>query len=288
LGWFDEQLAQVAGSPGLYGGPYGMFGPLSEREGYINPSPTPYSKTFMRPGQTSPVIMENFGGVPTTDPRTSIEGMERSSPGTVGMTGGMVTSPTPTTGTVPGSPLPSTTGGLPEGFSLTGANNLASFSAPGLLSPFTQQFQRPTPESIRNDPSYQFQFEEGLNAINRDAAGQGTLLTGGTLKELMQYGQGLASTFDDKYWNRELGLYDRTRDIYDTNKLNTYNMLSGAANTGAGAATSYGTNVADLTTDMGTNSALTTLSKGSQNANTFSTLAEQAAEILRKRREGVL
>jgi hypothetical protein len=104
----------------------------------------------------------------------------------------------------------------------------------------------------------------------------------------MQYGQGLASTFDDKYWNRELGLYDRTRDIYDTNKLNTYNMLSGAANTGAGAATSYGTNVADLTTDMGTNSALTTLSKGSQNANTFSTLAEQAAEILRKRREGVL
>ena len=45
-----------------------------------------------------------------------------------------------------------------------------------------------------NDPSYNWRFNEGVRAIDRSAAARGALNSGGTLKALANYGQGLAST----------------------------------------------------------------------------------------------
>lgn len=45
-----------------------------------------------------------------------------------------------------------------------------------------------------SDPSYAWRFGEGVNAIDRSAAAHGSLGSGGTLKALSRFGQGLAST----------------------------------------------------------------------------------------------
>jgi hypothetical protein len=56
------------------------------------------------------------------------------------------------------------------------------------------------------DPSYDFRFKEGQKALERSAAAKGTLLTGGTLKALAAYGQGLASTEFGNIFNRNYQL----------------------------------------------------------------------------------
>ncbi len=98
----------------------------------------------------------------------------------------------------------------------------------GMVSPWTQAFnggpafQARDPNQIKNDPAYQFQLAQGLQGIERGAASKGTLLTGGTLKALEGYGQGLASTYNDKYYNRDVNeyktAYDRTRSEYDLSR----------------------------------------------------------------------
>ena len=49
------------------------------------------------------------------------------------------------------------------------------------------------PASIQGSPGYQFQMDQGLQAVNRNEAAKGMLGSGNRLQELMQYGQGLAS-----------------------------------------------------------------------------------------------
>jgi len=46
--------------------------------------------------------------------------------------------------------------------------------------------------NYRSAPSYQFQLQEGLGAINNSAAARGGLMSGATLKALQGYGQNLA------------------------------------------------------------------------------------------------
>ena len=43
-------------------------------------------------------------------------------------------------------------------------------------------------------PGYQFRQDEGIRAIDRSASARGQLMSGGTLRELQRYGQGLAAT----------------------------------------------------------------------------------------------
>jgi hypothetical protein len=51
-------------------------------------------------------------------------------------------------------------------------------------------------------PGYQFRLAEGTRAIDRSAAARGRLMSGGTLRELTRYGQGLASSEFNTYANR--------------------------------------------------------------------------------------
>jgi hypothetical protein len=55
------------------------------------------------------------------------------------------------------------------------------------------EFKAPTYEEAISDPGYQFALKEGQGAIERSAAAKGTLRSGGTLKDLMDYGQGSAA-----------------------------------------------------------------------------------------------
>ncbi len=65
--------------------------------------------------------------------------------------------------------------------------------------------QSPT-DYLRATPGYQFAFDEGQRAVQSSAAAKGTLLTGGTLKELARYGTGVADQTYDAAARRFLSL----------------------------------------------------------------------------------
>ena len=51
-------------------------------------------------------------------------------------------------------------------------------------------------------PGYEFRLDEGTRAIDRSASARGQLMSGGTLRALQRYGQGLASSEFGNYANR--------------------------------------------------------------------------------------
>lgn len=90
-----------------------------------------------------------------------------------------------------------------------------------------------------DDPSYQFRLQQGQQALERSAAARGGLQSGGTLKALTRYAQGVASTE-----------YQAAFDRYMAEKKNRGNMLSTLAGFGSdatgrlvAAGTNYGNNV---------------------------------------------
>ena len=112
---------------------------------------------------------------------------------------------------------------------------LAALMAPG--GALTRKFGAADFEA---DPGYQFQLAEGEQAANRAAAARGGFNSGRTLKELMRYGQGLASTTYQDAYNR-----------YNTDQSNLYNRLAGIAGTGQTAATTLGNAGANYAANVG-------------------------------------
>lgn len=60
--------------------------------------------------------------------------------------------------------------------------------------------------SFLQSPGYQFRLSEGLRATQASQAARGGLLSGGAMKELTNYGQGLASDEYGNYINQLFGL----------------------------------------------------------------------------------
>lgn len=79
-------------------------------------------------------------------------------------------------------------------------------NAPGFVAP---EFQAPTWQSLQEDPGYQFRLNAGQGALERSAAARGVLRTGGTLKDILEYGQNFAGQEYENAYNRALGAYDR-------------------------------------------------------------------------------
>lgn len=80
-------------------------------------------------------------------------------------------------------------------------NNLAPYLQTGqagntaLQNQIANPFKLPTADEAAATPGFQFQLNEGLKGVNQQASAAGALQTGGTLKALTQYGQGVASTY---------------------------------------------------------------------------------------------
>ena len=94
-------------------------------------------------------------------------------------------------------------------------------------------FQAPTMADALNDPGYQFRLQQGTDALQNAAAAKGTLADSGTLKALIDYGQGAASQEYGNIWNRDFGAwgkgYDVAKGTYDTNVTNQYDNPYNAA-----------------------------------------------------------
>lgn len=97
---------------------------------------------------------------------------------------------------------------------------------------FTQQ------DFLNNqDPAYQFDLQQGQQALQRSAAAQGSLMSGGTLKDLTTYSQGQAS---NEYQNA----YNRFMNGQNT-QFNRLASVAGMGQTATGQLNQGGMNMAN-------------------------------------------
>lgn len=111
-----------------------------------------------------------------------------------------------------------------------GATAIQEMGSPTFQQPFTMQ-------DFQEDPGYQFDLSQGQQAIQRSAAASGGLMSGGTLKSINNYSQGMASNEYQNAYNR-----------FTQNQTNQFNRLASIAGTGQtanGQVVQAGTNMAD-------------------------------------------
>lgn len=111
----------------------------------------------------------------------------------------------------------------------------------GPLAPWTGTFSAPTAAQAEATPGYQFQAQQGEQAVQNSAAASGGLLTGGTLKAEQNYGQGLASENYQNTFNNALTQYQTAYNTFQNNAANAYNREAGIAGIGQTAANQLGT-----------------------------------------------
>lgn len=91
--------------------------------------------------------------------------------------------------------------------------------------------QQPTLDQLQISPAYQFQLQQGLDALNRSAAAQGGAISGGNVKSTQAYAQGMAGT-----------AYQNAFQDFETAQQNNVANLQGIANSGQVASTTQGNN----------------------------------------------
>lgn len=96
------------------------------------------------------------------------------------------------------------------------------FNAPAPFAPPSSQ------DVLNGDPGYGFRVGQGKQALEQSAAARGVLNTGGTLQDLINYGQSAASNEYANAYSRALGTYDENY----RNSLNSYITNFGSALTG--------------------------------------------------------
>jgi hypothetical protein len=69
-------------------------------------------------------------------------------------------------------------------------------------------FQAPTAAQAAATPGEQFQMQQGLQGVEQQLGASGGAATGGALKALTQYGQGVASTYYQNAFNNSLNAYN--------------------------------------------------------------------------------
>jgi len=124
------------------------------------------------------------------------------------------------------------------------------------------------PGDLTKEPGYQFDLQQGEQALGRKQAATGNYFSGQALKEAQDYGTGLA---DKTYGNA----YQR----WLQNQQNTYNMLSGQSAQGINAATGVG----NIYSGMGDVSAGATGEKSNTLNQTLAALLSGSGAIGQKR-----
>jgi len=95
-------------------------------------------------------------------------------------------------------------------------------------------------DALRNTPGYQFQLDQGTQALDRSAAARGGLFSGRAAKELQQFGQGLGDqTYQSAIANLrpsvgtgltaasgQAGIYDNVGDLQANNTMNKANLMN--------------------------------------------------------------
>jgi hypothetical protein len=93
------------------------------------------------------------------------------------------------------------------------------------------------------DPGYAFRLQEGQKALERSAAARGGLMSGGTMKALTGYGQGMASQEYQSAYNRFTGEQDRRFNRLSTLAGFGQNAVSQTGQAGQNFAQQAGQNI---------------------------------------------
>ena len=110
-----------------------------------------------------------------------------------------------------------------QGMGIGGNTGAGGLGYGSLNQPFTAQNFK------QLSPAYQFQLQQGQQGVlNSDSSGQGAL-SGASMKDLIGYNQGMASTSFNNAFNQ-----------YQTQNSNIYSRLSNLANLGQNAASNTG------------------------------------------------
>lgn len=120
----------------------------------------------------------------------------------------------------------------------------------GLLTPWTQQFTAPTAEEAAKTPGYQFQLQQGENALQNSAASRGGLLSGRTLADMNNYAQGMASTNYQNTFKNALTQYQSAYQTFLNNQNNQYSRLMGQTGQGLSAAGGAGSLISGIGGDI--------------------------------------
>jgi len=95
----------------------------------------------------------------------------------------------------------STAAGMADPWGASGARTaFMNLLTPDKFNALTSQ----DPSAILNNPAYQFDLKQGINAINMGDAAQGTLRSGNRGYELQDFGQGLAAKYGQQYFNNNM------------------------------------------------------------------------------------
>lgn len=96
------------------------------------------------------------------------------------------------------------------------------------------------PSSIEQDPGYQFQYNQGLNAVNRTAAAKGMLGSGNRLYDLLNYGQDRAKTsYNDRIGQLGSLLSNTSQSSFQQNQNNKNNQYQTQPGGGVSLSGSY-------------------------------------------------
>ena len=94
--------------------------------------------------------------------------------------------------------------------------------------------------NFQADPSYAFRRQQGLDGIQSQAAAQGGLLSGATLKALNDYNSNLASQEYSNAFNRWQSTDNNNYERFNADQTNRYNRLSNLVGIGQNAAAQVG------------------------------------------------
>lgn len=145
-------------------------------------------------------------------------------------------------------------------------SGLTSTPGEGLLTPWTGTFTPPTLAEAEQYPGYQFQEQQGEQAIQNSAAGRGNLLSGNTLEALTKFGQDSATSDYNNVYNQQFQNYLNSYNIFQNNQANEYNRLAGISGTGQTAVAQLGSEGQAASTNVG-NIDLTTGAQQGQELN---------------------
>lgn len=119
------------------------------------------------------------------------------------------------------------------------------------------------PSKYINSPGYNFQLQQGQDAIENTAAAQGLSQSGKVLTDLTKYGQGLASTYYNDAFNQAQGQFQTNQNTTLSNLQALIGSGQAANNTNANLNTTVGSQMSgNLTSAAGTNASLQTYLAG--------------------------
>lgn len=93
-----------------------------------------------------------------------------------------------------------------------------------------------SPADFQNDPAYAWNRDQGLQGIQRLAASQGGLVSGGVIKDAGAFTSGLAANTYQQQYGNALAAYQMAYQQFNDTNANTFGRLMGVAGLGQAAA----------------------------------------------------